>query len=121
MSISGHYNDPTVMLLESASAAVGLDIGAPFGMNGQAGILMNEPNSTDNIAWLKVLGMVEIPVKGENAEGNVAVSEGDKLYWTSGEAYVSKKATGIFIGKACQAVSSGATDNIWVALAGITA
>lgn len=121
MSISGHYNDPTVMLLENAEDAVGLSIGDPFGMNDQAGILMNEVDSVELKAWIKVLGMVETPVKGEDGSGNTAVSEGDKLYWTDGEAYVSKKATGIFIGKACQAVSSGATDNIWVALAGITA
>jgi hypothetical protein len=53
------------------------------------------------------------PVKGINAGGNVAVAKWDKLYYTSADTPpISKKATGVYFGRAMEAVVSGATTTI---------
>lgn len=66
-------------------------------------------------ASLALDGVFDLPVKGINAGGNVAVAVGDALYFTSGDTPpISKKATGVFFGHALEAITPGATDTIYV-------
>ena len=56
-----------------------------------------------------------INVKGIDGSGNSAVAIGDKLYITMADSPpVSKKATGVFFGKALGVVTSGSTTAIAV-------
>lgn len=82
-----------------------------------AGVALTDERA-DGTTTVKFDGVAEISVKGINAGGNVAVAAGDKLYYTDADTPpVSKKATGVYIGTALAAVTSGATATIRVKLA----
>lgn len=73
----------------------------------------------DGTTSVKFNGVADVPVKGINAGGNVAVAAGDSIFYTDADTPVlSKKATGKLFGVALEAVTSGATDTIRVRLAG---
>jgi predicted RecA/RadA family phage recombinase len=57
-------------------------------------------------------GIFNLSVKGENNGGNVAVNEGDILYFDSAKAALNKDSTKVRFGYALQGVGSGATATI---------
>lgn len=93
--------------------------GDPCRWGTKAGIALIDEDTADGKTTVKFDGCATIPVKGINAGGNVAVAEGDDLFYTDGDTPpVSKKATGTRIGNAMGAVGSGATATIEIRLAG---
>jgi hypothetical protein len=61
----------------------------------------------------------KVPVKGANEAGNIAVSDGDRLYYVDadvndGTGFLSRKRSGYFFGFARAAVVSGSTTSIEV-------
>lgn len=64
-------------------------------------------------------GRWKVPVKGANEAGNVAVADGDRLYYVDtdvndGTGFLSRKRSGYFFGYARGAVNSGSTTSIEV-------
>lgn len=89
--------------------------GAPVAIGGMAGVALTDYHSDDGKATVDFGGVYDLSVKGVNGAGNVAVAEGDPLYYVDGDTPVlSKKATGVFFGYALEAVDSGATSTIRV-------
>lgn len=81
------------------------------------GVAMTDADDNDNASvWLPGISLVlELPVVGEDGSGNSAVAIGDSLY-LDGTDYNKDSTNGDHIGYALGAVSSGATDNILVAM-----
>jgi len=60
-------------------------------------------------------GAFDLSVKGIDGSGNSAVALGDNIYYVTGDTpKLSKKATGVFFGRALGTVSSSATATITV-------
>jgi predicted RecA/RadA family phage recombinase len=67
----------------------------------------------NGLASVKFSGEFTFSVKGVDGSGNIAVAEGDILYYVSADTpKLSKKATGVRYGYAAAAVTSGATATI---------
>ena len=93
--------------------------GAPVRWGVKAGIALIDEDSVDGKTTVKFNGCATIPVKGIDGSGNSAVASGDALYYTDADTPpVSKKATGVLIAHAMEAVGSSATATIEVRLAG---
>lgn len=76
------------------------------------------PKDANNNAIVSREGVYTVSVRGWNG-ANVAVAQGDKLYYTiANNPKIDKTATGVFFGWAKAAVAAGATATIEVILAG---
>lgn len=83
-------------------------------MYGQRPGVCEVSEGSDGLASVKFSGVFNLSVKGEQAAGNVAVAEGDILYYEAGQTPpLNRDATnGIRYGYAGGAVTSGATATI---------
>lgn len=62
-------------------------------------------------------GIATLSVKAINGSGNVAVAQGDAIYFVSGDTpKLSKKDTGVLYGYAMAGITSGSTATIQVLL-----
>lgn len=93
--------------------------GDPVVIGDMAGVALTDYDAADGKATVQFDGVFDLSVKGVNNAGNVAVVEGDALYYNTGDTPpISKKANnGVFMGYAMEAVDSGATATIMVRLA----
>jgi len=66
---------------------------------------------------VQLKGIFDYPVKGHDGSSNAAVSVGDKVYYTAGEAFFDKDSSAVPAGIALEAVSSGSTTTVEVLLA----
>jgi hypothetical protein len=79
--------------------------------------LTTDQDAGDNSASVDFGGVYDLSVKGIDGGGNSAVAAGDILYYTDADSPpISKKATGVRFGYALEAVGSGATATIEVAV-----
>jgi len=68
---------------------------------------------SDGLCTAKFSGEYSFSVKGVDGSGNIAVAEGDILYYVDADTpKISKKATGVRFGYAAGAVTSGSTATI---------
>ena len=90
--------------------------GDPVVLGQLPGVAQNDRQADGN-ATVALVGVHDLPVKGIDGGGNVAVAPGDILYLTFADTpKISKKATGVRFGYALEAVTSGATDTIRVSV-----
>lgn len=105
--------------LLSVAVASTVESGDIVAVGGMVGVAQTDYDSNTGKATLDFGGVYDLSVKGVNGAGNVAVALGDAIYLVSGDTPVlSKKASGVFVGYALEAVDSGATATIQVRLAG---
>ncbi len=81
--------------------------------NALGGVAQYDADS-DNKAVVDTAGVYDLSVTGEDDAGNVAVSIGDRLYYDGSN--INKKASGKYVGKALETVTSGSTSTIMVKL-----
>lgn len=91
--------------------------GQPARLGVLTGIALTSESAAGFIVLDETNSVWELPVKGVNDGGNVAVAAGDALYYVdadigSGTGFLSKKTSGIFFGIALEAVNSGSTTSI---------
>jgi len=82
-------------------------------------VYLLEATDSSNLATCEILGcstVVDLSVVGADGSGNVAVAIGDKIFQDTSTVYNKDSINGVFIGYALEAVSSGATTTIMVAL-----
>lgn len=80
------------------------------------GVAMRDEDADGNTV-VKFDGVFDLSVKGVDGGGNSAVAAGDAIFYVDGDTpKLSKKATGYFVGHALEAVGSGQTATIKVAL-----
>lgn len=91
--------------------------GDPVMYGVQPGVALTDEDADGNTTYA-IDGVFNLPVKGEQAAGNVAVAAGDQLYYEAGQTPpINKDATnGVPFGVARGAVTSGATATIPVDL-----
>lgn len=88
--------------------------GDPVRVGQLPGVALTDERA-DGTTSVQFNGVFDLPVRGVQGAGNVAVAAGDKLFYTDADTPVlSKKDTGVFFGYALQAVASGATATILV-------
>ncbi|GAA0719940.1 hypothetical protein Drose_06235 [Dactylosporangium roseum] len=96
--------------------------GDPVRWGNKAGVALTDEDTVTGKTTVKFDGCATLAVKGIGNGGNVAVAEGDDLFYTDGDTPpVSKKSNGTNstrIGNANGAVGSGATATIEIRLAG---
>lgn len=81
-------------------------------------VFLLEDSDSDNKATVELIGcatVVDLSVVGEDGSGNSAVAVGEKIF-KDGSAYNKDATNGTFIGYALEAVTSGSTSTIQVAL-----
>jgi hypothetical protein len=87
--------------------------GDPVRYGEMCGTALTDEDSAGLTTMLFQPHLTEFSVKGIDGSGNIAVAAGDNLYYTDADTPpISKKATGRYIGKADEAVTSGATATI---------
>lgn len=75
--------------------------------------------AANGLTPVKFDGTALLSVKGINGGGNVAVADGDQLFYTDADTPpISKKTTGTLVGQAMGVVGTGATATIEVRLEG---
>ena len=85
----------------------------------KAGVALTDEDAVTGKTTVKFDGCATLSVKGVDGSGNSAVAEADALYYVDADTPpISKKTSGVLIGHAMGAVSSGATATIEVRLAG---
>lgn len=97
-------------------AVASMDSGDPVcdGDSGLHGVALIDTDADGNVV-IDTQGVYDLSVKGIDDAGNVAVTIGDAIYWTSGDTPVlNKKRSGTFYGIALEAVVSAATTTIKV-------
>lgn len=94
----------------------GVVSGDPVVVGQIPGVALTDRDTTTGKATVQMDGVFNLSVKGEQAAGNVAVAEGDILYYEAGQTPpINKDATnGVRFGYALAAVTSGATATIAV-------
>lgn len=93
--------------------------GDPVRFRHRVGVALINENSVTGKTVVDFEGVYDLSVKGIDDAGNVAVAAGDDLYYTDADTPpISKKESAYYAGKALEAVSSGATATIRVALPG---
>lgn len=81
------------------------------------GIALTNKDATLNTTSVDTLGVYTVSVKGVDGGGNSAVAVGDNIYYVDADTpKLSKKATGVYFGKALGALGTGSTGNIDVRL-----
>ena len=102
------------LVLEQAKASK--TSGAPvlIGDQGLHGVCLTDTDADGDVQVDVGLCVYDIPVKGHNGTGNVAVDVGDKVYYTEGEAFLDVDPAATFFGYALEAVASGATTTVQV-------
>lgn len=113
----------------SKRAGIQLELTVGASQDGGDVILLNdmpvfliEDSDDDNKAMVELIGVslvVDLSVVGADDGGNAAVAVGNAIYNDSGE-YNRDAVNGVPIGYALEAVESGATTTIQVALAALT-
>lgn len=97
-----------------AVIAAGGSSGDPIMVGKIKGVLATDVTS-GGTGQIKTSGVFDLSVKGVNDSGNIAVSIGDEIYYTSSDTPVlNKKTSGKFFGIALEGILSGATDTIKV-------
>ena len=91
--------------------------GDPVAVGKMSGVALTDENAS-GMAMVARDGVFRLAVRGQDAvPANVAVNVGDELYWDNTPGEVNRDATnGVFLGYALEAVASGATTTIKVAL-----
>lgn len=113
MATNRRFHSGRVLRLTVASPTVSGDPVVVGDMGG--GVALTDYKADDGKATVDFGGVYDLSVKGVNAAGNVAVAEGDSLYYVSGDTpHLSKKTSGVFFGYALEAIDSGATATIMV-------
>jgi hypothetical protein len=101
--------------------ASGVESGEPIliggtGVNALPGVALTDRGSDDR-ATVQHGGVFNLSVEGINAGGNVAIAEGDPVFYTGADDPVlNAKVGGTLFGWAREAVASGATATIAVKL-----
>lgn len=91
--------------------------GDPVRWGNRVGVALTD-EASDGYTTVQFRGAFDLSVKGVGDGGNSAVAVGDALFYTDGDTpKVNKKASGYFMGFALEAVGSGQTGTIQVALA----
>jgi predicted RecA/RadA family phage recombinase len=87
--------------------------GDPVLYGQRPGVALVNKDATTTKTSVAFCGEFNLSVKGINAGGNVAIAEGDIVYYTAGDTPpLSAKATGVRFGYAAGAVTSAATATI---------
>lgn len=104
---------PNVDVTPGAGAAGGAaKSGDPVVCGQIPGVLMNDADSLGT-GIMQIDGIFTLSVKGVNGGGNVAIGEGDIVYFTAADTPpLSTKTTGVRFGYALKGVASGATASI---------
>ncbi len=90
--------------------------GDPIRWGYRIGVAIDDEDSGGDIT-ADFGGVYDLSVKGVDGSGNSAVAAGDAIFYVDADTpKLSKKATGYFAGFALEAVESGATTTIKVAL-----
>jgi predicted RecA/RadA family phage recombinase len=105
---------------EGKAVKLGVSSGAKSGdfemVGDLAAVLLNDADDNDE-AVCSLTGVFDLTVNGRADASDTAVSEGDKLYWDSGDSQINKDATnGVFMGHALDSVTSGGSATIPVRL-----
>jgi len=79
-----------------------------------AAVLLNDADENDE-AVCATEGAFELSVTGEDDAGDVAINQGEKVYWDGGSLN-KDSANGTFYGYAFGSVAAGATETIPVKL-----
>ena len=91
--------------------------GDPVRWGNRIGVALTD-EASDGYTTVQFRGAFDLSVKGIDGGGNSAVAAGDALFYVDGDTpKISKKSAGYFIGFADEAVGSGQTATIRVALA----
>jgi hypothetical protein len=92
--------------------------GDPVRWGVKAGVAEDAKNTVSGLTTVSFTGVYTLSVKGTTGS-NSAVAVGDALYYVDADTpKVSKTTSGVLIGHAMEAVTSGATATIRVRLAG---
>jgi hypothetical protein len=113
MATNRKFHSARVLTVTVASPTASGDPVVVGDMGG--GVALTDWKADTGKATVDFGGVYDLSVKGVNAAGNVAVAEGDALYYVAGDTPVlSKKSGGTFFGYAMEAIDSGATATIMV-------
>lgn len=82
-----------------------------------AGVALNTTTGATDRVVVQTHGIFNLPVKGEDGEGNAAINIGDAIYCGTA-ALLNANSGNVLFGYALAGVSSGATTTIPVKLAG---
>ena len=94
--------------------------GDPVRWGTAIGVALNDEDTVTGKTVVKFEGVFDLSVKGVDDDGNSAVVAGDDLYYLDGDTpKISKKISGYHIGKAMEAVDSGATATIRVVVGAV--
>jgi predicted RecA/RadA family phage recombinase len=88
--------------------------GGLFVINALTGVAVNDVADSATGEFLVKNGVVDVSVKGHNGSSNTAVSVGNKVYYTSGEAFCDVDSNAQFFGFALETVTAGGTSTIRV-------
>lgn len=99
--------------------ASGITSGDPVVFGSLVGVALTDRDSSGNatVEFPYAFPLFDLSVKAVNDDGNVAVAAGDQLYYIAADTPdISKKSSGQPFGVAFEAISSGSTDTIKVAM-----
>jgi len=107
------FQDNLSVVCDSPASPVSGDV---VRVGDRVGVALTDERD-DGTTTVKFRCVADLPVKGVNGAGNSAVAVNDVLYYVDGDTpHLSKKTTGTRAGLALEAVSSGGTATIRVAL-----
>lgn len=99
-----------------ALAIASISAGDPVVKGQIPGVALTDTDGDGNVT-VQTRGVFDLSVKGVDGSGNAAVAIGDILYYTAGDTpKLGKKTTGVRFGYALEAITSGSTDTIKVAV-----
>jgi hypothetical protein len=97
----------------------GITAGDPVVFGSLPGVALTDRDTSGNatVEFPYAFCLFDLSVKGVNDAGNVAVAVGDPLFYIAADTPdISKKSSGQPFGVALEAISSGGTDTIKVAM-----
>lgn len=113
MATNTKYQEARTLTCAVASGVVSGDVCAVGEM---VGVAQTNRDSNGNAA-VDFGGAYNLSVKGVDDAGNIAIAAGDPIFFVSGDTpKLSAKRTGLFVGYALAAVTSGSTSTIAVKL-----
>ena len=87
--------------------------GDPVILEKMTGVCLGDTDATSGKVVVDTEGIYDLSVKAINDAGNVAVADGDMIFYVVGDTPVlSKKASGVFFGYAREAIATGTTATI---------
>lgn len=96
-------------------AKASIDAGDMVAEGSITGVALTDTDAAGNVT-IDTEGVYNLDVKGHDGSANAAVSVGDKVYLTDGEAFLDVDDTATLFGYALGAVASGDTTNVPVKL-----